>query len=164
LKLDFETTTHYLGYKLVRGAYMEKERARAKTMNYEDPIQIDKKSTDEDYNQAVKFCIENSERISECIGTHNEESSALGVELMNKNNIQSSDSRVYFSQLLGMSDHISFNLSNSGYNVAKYVPFGPVLSVIPYLTRRAQENSGVAGQMSRELTLIEREIIRRKTN
>ena len=164
LKLDFETTTHYLGYKLVRGAYMEKERARAKTMNYEDPIQIDKKSTDEDYNQAVKFCIENSERISVCIGTHNEESSALGVELINANNIQSSDSRVYFSQLLGMSDHISFNLSNSGYNVAKYVPFGPVLSVIPYLTRRAQENSGVAGQMSRELTLIEREIKRRKTN
>lgn len=164
LKLDFETTTHFLGYKLVRGAYMEKERARAKAMNYEDPIQIDKKSTDEDYNKAVKFCIDNSDRISVCIGTHNEESSALGVELMNNKNIEASDSKVYFSQLLGMSDHISYNLSNSGYNVAKYVPFGPILSVIPYLTRRAQENSGVAGQMSRELTLIEREIKRRKTN
>jgi len=164
LKLDFKNTNHYLGYKLVRGAYMEKERARANEIGYEDPIQVDKKSTDEDYNKAIEFCIENANRISICIGTHNEQSSALSVELMKKNKMDSSDKRVYFSQLLGMSDHISFNLSNSGYNVAKYVPFGPVLSVIPYLTRRAQENSGVAGQMSRELTLIEREIKRRKTN
>lgn len=164
LKLDFETTTHHLGYKLVRGAYMEKERARAKEFGYEDPIQVNKQSTDDDYNKAVEFCIDNANRISVCIGTHNEHSSALGVELMQKRKIDSSDQRVYFSQLLGMSDHISFNLSNSGYNVAKYVPFGPVLSVIPYLTRRAQENSGVAGQMSRELALIEKEIKRRKTN
>ena len=164
LKLDFKNTTHYLGYKLVRGAYMEKERARANEFGYEDPIQVDKKSTDEDYNKAIEFCIENANRISICIGTHNEQSSALSVELMKKNKMDSSDKRVCFSQLLGMSDHISYNLSNSGYNVAKYVPFGPVLSVIPYLTRRAQENSGVAGQMSRELTLIEREIKRRKTN
>jgi len=153
----------YYGYKLVRGAYMEKERARALAKGYQDPIQPNKESTDEDYNRAVAFCLENHNRVSVCIATHNEKSSLLGTELLNKYQLPRSDWNVSFSQLLGMSDHISFNLSNSGYKVSKYVPYGPVLSVIPYLTRRAQENSGMAGQMGRELALIEAEIKRRKS-
>jgi proline dehydrogenase len=135
-----EGKCHY-GYKLVRGAYMEKERARATSKGYQDPIQPDKEATDRDYN---------------------EKSSLLGTQLVNQHQLPKADWRVSFSQLLGMSDHISFNLSNSGYKVSKYVPYGPVLSVIPYLTRRAQENSGMAGQMGRELALIEEEIKRRK--
>lgn len=153
---------HY-GYKLVRGAYMEKERARAVEMGYQDPIQPNKEATDIDYNKAVAFCLENNERVAVCIATHNEQSSLLGTELLNQLKLSKSDWKVSFSQLLGMSDHISFNLSNSGYKVSKYVPYGPVLSVIPYLTRRAQENSGMAGQMGRELALIEAEIKRRKS-
>lgn len=153
----------YYGYKLVRGAYMEKERARALAKGYQDPIQPNKESTDEDYNRAVAFCLENHNRVSVCIATHNEKSSLLGTELLKKYQLPRSDWNVSFSQLLGMSDHISFNLSNSGYKVSKYVPYGPVLSVIPYLTRRAQENSGMAGQMGRELALIEAEIKRRKS-
>lgn len=153
----------YYGYKLVRGAYMEKERARALAKGYQDPIQPNKESTDEDYNRAVAFCLENHNRVSVCIATHNEKSSLLGTELLNQYQLPRSDWNVSFSQLLGMSDHISFNLSNSGYKVSKYVPYGPVLSVIPYLTRRAQENSGMAGQMGRELALIEAEIKRRKS-
>lgn len=153
----------YYGYKLVRGAYMEKERARALAKGYQDPIQPNKESTDEDYNRAVAFCLENHHRVSVCIATHNEKSSLLGTELLNQYQLPRSDWNVSFSQLLGMSDHISFNLSNSGYKVSKYVPYGPVLSVIPYLTRRAQENSGMAGQMGRELALIEAEIKRRKS-
>lgn len=153
---------HY-GYKLVRGAYMEKERARAAEMGYQDPIQPNKEATDSDYNKAVTFCLENHDRVSVCIATHNEQSSLLGTQLLTKHNLPKGDWNVSFSQLLGMSDHISFNLSNSGYKVSKYVPYGPVLSVIPYLTRRAQENSGMAGQMGRELALIEAEIKRRKS-
>lgn len=153
----------YYGYKLVRGAYMEKERARALAKGYQDPIQPNKESTDEDYNRAVAFCLENHNRVAVCIATHNEKSSLLGTELLNQYQLPRSDWNVSFSQLLGMSDHISFNLSNSGYKVSKYVPYGPVLSVIPYLTRRAQENSGMAGQMGRELALIEAEIKRRKS-
>lgn len=153
----------YYGYKLVRGAYMEKERARAFAKGYQDPIQPNKESTDEDYNRAVAFCLENHNRVSVCIATHNEKSSLLGTELLNQYQLPRSNWNVSFSQLLGMSDHISFNLSNSGYKVSKYVPYGPVLSVIPYLTRRAQENSGMAGQMGRELALIEAEIKRRKS-
>ncbi|MEY2871458.1 MAG: hypothetical protein RLZZ146_1381, partial [Bacteroidota bacterium] len=116
-----------------------------------------------DYNKAVTFCLENHDRVSVCIATHNEQSSLLGTHLLTKHNLPKGDWNVSFSQLLGMSDHISFNLSNSGYKVSKYVPYGPVLSVIPYLTRRAQENSGMAGQMGRELALIEAEIKRRKS-
>ena len=157
-----EGKCHY-GYKLVRGAYMEKERARAKAMGYQDPIQPNKTATDADYNRAVSFCMENHHRVAICIATHNEQSSLLGTELLNKYQLPKADWNVSFSQLLGMSDHISFNLSNSGYKVSKYVPYGPVLSVIPYLTRRAQENSGMAGQMGRELALIEAEIKRRKS-
>lgn len=156
-----EGKCHY-GYKLVRGAYMEKERARALSMGYQDPIQPNKEATDKDYDRAVTFCLENHNRVAVCIATHNEHSSLLGTQLLNKYHLPKADWKVSFSQLLGMSDHISFNLSNSGYKVSKYVPYGPVLSVIPYLTRRAQENSGMAGQMGRELALIEAEIKRRK--
>jgi len=162
LKDQIESTDYFLGFKIVRGAYMEKERKRAQQMGYPDPIQPDKKATDKDYDQAVAICIENANRIAICIGTHNEKSSLLGVELMNNSGLDAKDEKIFFSQLLGMSDHISFNLSHHGYNVAKYVPYGPVSAVIPYLTRRAQENSGMAGQMGRELGLITKELNRRK--
>ncbi len=161
LKKQIQEQSVFLGFKLVRGAYMEKERARAKEKGYLDPIQPNKESTDRDYNEALAFCIENAQKVSICAGTHNENSSMLGVQLMEKYGLSRSDQRVYFSQLLGMSDHISFNLSNAAFNVAKYVPYGPVTAVIPYLTRRAQENSSVAGQMGRELQLIDAEIKRR---
>jgi proline dehydrogenase len=151
---------HY-GYKLVRGAYMEKERERARRMGYVDPIQPNKEATDRDYNLAVTFCLEQAGKVAVCIATHNEESSKLGTDLLRKHNVDAKNWDVSFSQLLGMSDHISFNLAHAGYNVAKYVPYGPVLAVIPYLTRRAQENSGVAGQMGRERNLIEAELRRR---
>lgn len=162
LKEQLETTQHFLGFKLVRGAYMEKERKRAQEKGYADPIQPDKAASDQDYDSAVALCIENINRVAICIGTHNELSSLKGVELMKKHKLEANDDRVFFSQLLGMSDHISFNLSHHGYNVAKYVPYGPVSAVIPYLTRRAQENSGMAGQMGRELGLITKELHRRK--
>lgn len=161
LKRQVEEKSGFLGFKLVRGAYMEKERARAKEMGYQDPIQPNKESTDNDYNNALTFCIQHAHKVSICAGTHNEQSSMLGVQLMTENRLEKSDKRIYFSQLLGMSDHISFNLSHAKYNVAKYVPYGPVTAVIPYLTRRAQENSSVAGQMGRELQLIDAEIKRR---
>lgn len=161
LKEQIAKSSGFLGFKLVRGAYMEKERARAAEKGYADPIQPNKNATDNDYNAAVTYCLENSDKVSVCIGTHNEDSSMLGVKLLEKHNLNKNDKRVYFSQLLGMSDHISFNLSHGNYNVAKYVPYGPVTAVIPYLTRRAQENSSVAGQMGRELSLIDTEISRR---
>ncbi len=157
------STSGFLGFKLVRGAYMEKERARAKEFGYTDPIQPNKAATDADYNAAVQLCLENHTRVSVCIGTHNEESSLLGTQIQAENNIASNSSHVFYSQLLGMSDHISYNLAHAKYNVCKYVPYGPVSAVIPYLTRRAQENSGMAGQMGRELSLINSEIIRRKS-
>lgn len=164
LRNQILNNSHFLGFKLVRGAYMEKERQRAKDLGYLDPIQPNKESTDKDFNLALKLCIENCDKVSVCAGTHNEESSMNGVSWMNDKNLESSDKRVFFSQLLGMSDHISYNLANANYNVAKYVPYGPVLAVIPYLTRRAQENSGMAGQMGRELSLINQELLRRKSN
>jgi proline dehydrogenase len=151
----------FAGAKLVRGAYMEKERKRAAEMNYPSPIQPNKEASDKDYNEALKICVENINCISLCAGTHNEKSSMVLVELMNKYNIQASDKRIYFSQLLGMSDHISYNLSLNGYNVAKYVPYGPVKDVLPYLIRRAQENTSVKGQTGRELNLILKEKKRR---
>jgi proline dehydrogenase len=161
LKNHIANTSCFLGYKLVRGAYIEKERERALELNYADPIQPNKNSSDSDYDEAVKVCIENINRVSVCAGTHNEQSSMALALLLNEKNISHNDQSVWFSQLLGMSDHISFNLAAAGYNVAKYVPYGPVSAVIPYLTRRARENSGVAGQMSRERALIEEEITRR---
>ncbi len=153
---------YYLGAKFVRGAYMERERARAAAYGYPDPIQPDKESTDRDYNAALKFCIEHIDRISIFNGTHNEFSSKYLTELMAEHNIAKNDPRCWFSQLYGMSDHISFNLASEGYNVAKYVPYGPVKSVLPYLIRRAEENTSIAGQTGRELNLIRREIERRK--
>jgi Proline dehydrogenase. len=141
---------------------MEKERKRAEANGYPSPIQPDKPATDRDYDAAVVYCVEN--KIGVCAGTHNEDSSLLMASLMDKHNITRTDSRFYFAQLLGMSDHISFNLSSEGYKVAKYVPYGPVKEVIPYLIRRAEENTSVAGQTSRELALIAAEIKRRKLN
>lgn len=153
---------YLLGAKLVRGAYMEKERERALKMGYPSPIHPDKSATDKAYNEALKFCVENIDNISICAGTHNEESTQLLVDLMEQYKIDKSDKRIYFSQLLGMSDHISFNLAKEGYNVVKYVPYGPVKSVLPYLIRRAQENTSVKGQTGRELSLIMQEIKRRR--
>lgn len=152
----------WVGAKLVRGAYMEKERKRAQERNYPSPIQDTKEDSDKDYNLALDECMKNIDRMGLCAGTHNEQSSLYLTELMTKNNIQKSDSRIYFSQLLGMSDHISYNLSLAGYNVVKYVPYGPVKEVLPYLIRRAQENTSVKGQTGRELSLIMKEKQRRK--
>jgi proline dehydrogenase len=165
LKHNYEDAlkhNYHLGIKLVRGAYMEKEAARALEKGYPNPIQADKASSDRDYNAALTFCVERIDRVSICSGTHNEQSSMLLVELMQQKNIQPTDQRIYFSQLFGMSDHISFNLSSAGYNVAKYLPYGPVKSVMPYLFRRAAENTSVKGQSGRELTLISKEMKRRK--
>jgi len=149
--------------KLVRGAYMEKERARAVSKGYPSPIQPDKNATDRDYNEAMNFIIHNKEHFALCAGTHNEESSLKLSKLLQQNSILPDDSRFYFSQLLGMSDHISYNLADAGYNVAKYVPFGPIREVMPYLLRRADENTSVAGQTGRELSLLTKERKRRKS-
>lgn len=153
---------YHIGAKLVRGAYMEKERKRAEEKGYQSPIQPNKEGSDKDYDLALELCVKNIEHVSICAGTHNEQSSLLLTELMQKNNIQPGDKRIYFAQLLGMSDHISYNLSLAGYNVAKYVPYGPVKEVLPYLLRRAQENTSVKGQTGRELSLIIKEKKRRK--
>ncbi|TKB97918.1 proline dehydrogenase family protein [Pedobacter cryophilus] len=150
-----------LGAKLVRGAYMEKERRRAEEMGYSSPIQPDKASTDRDYDLAVAFCVDHLNQISFVAGTHNQHSCLLLTEKMEQQQIPHHQSQVYFSQLLGMSDNLSFNLSNAGYNVAKYVPYGPVKAVLPYLFRRAEENTAIAGQMGRELSLIAKEMKRR---
>ena len=152
---------YFLGIKLVRGAYMEKERARAAELNYTDPIQKSKENTDIDYDHALKFCLENINRISICAGTHNEKSSATLAQMMLDNNIEINDKRIYFSQLYGMSDNLSYNMANAGYNVAKYLPYGPVRDVMPYLFRRAAENTSVKGQTGRELNLILKEKARR---
>jgi proline dehydrogenase len=156
--------THNIKYgiKLVRGAYMEKERERAITMNYPSPIQATKEATDKVFNLAMEYIVENINSFSLCAGTHNEESSLLLTQLMTKFKLPSSTPSIYFAQLLGMSDHISFNLADAGYNVAKYVPFGPIEEVMPYLLRRANENTSVAGQTSRELKLIQQERKRRR--
>lgn len=153
----------HVGAKLVRGAYMEKERERAIEKKYPSPIQDTKEDSDRDYNLALEECVKNIDMVSLCAGTHNEKSSLYLVDLLSKYAISSSDKRIYFSQLLGMSDHISYNLALSNYNVAKYVPYGPVKEVLPYLMRRAQENTSVKGQTGRELGLIIKEKQRRKT-
>ena len=150
-----------LGFKVVRGAYMEKERQRAKELGYKSPICDTKEITDALFNDTITYILSNLDSIHLFIGTHNEESSQLALELMETSNISNNDPRVWFGQLYGMSDHISFNLSEQGYNVAKYVPFGPVKDVMPYLIRRAEENTSVAGQTSRELSLIKKEKQRR---
>jgi proline dehydrogenase len=151
-----------LGFKIVRGAYMEKERDRAEEKGYVSPICENKAATDDNFNETLKYILQHLDDISLFIGTHNEESSYLAMELMDQYGISKSDNRVWFGQLYGMSDHISFNLANHGYNVAKYVPFGPVKDVMPYLIRRAEENTSVAGQTNRELNLLKTEKKRRK--
>ena len=146
-----------IGMKIVRGAYMEKERDRAEELNYKSPICETKVITDNNFDSGLKYILENNKDISIFIGTHNEESCYLAMNLMNELNIDKSDNNVWFGQLYGMSDHISFNLANQGYNVAKYLPFGPVKDVMPYLIRRAEENTSVAGKTNRELELIKSE-------
>lgn len=153
---------YYLGVKMVRGAYMEKERERAEKMGYPSPIHPDKEATDLCFNKGLTFCIDNKQRVSLLCGSHNEYSNQYLTVLMSKHGLKPHDQRVWFAQLLGMSDNISFNLAKSGYNVAKYVPYGPVDAVMPYLLRRAAENTSVAGQSSRELTLIRTELKRRQ--
>jgi proline dehydrogenase len=153
-----------IGAKLVRGAYMEKERKRAEELSYPDPINESKAKTDEQFNLALKACMDNMETVSICCGTHNETSCKLGVDLLNKKGLDSGDQRVYFAQLLGMSDNISYNLAKKGYNVAKYVPYGPIEAVMPYLFRRADENTSIAGQSSREFLLLKKELKRRSNN
>ncbi|WP_299433676.1 proline dehydrogenase family protein [uncultured Maribacter sp.] len=151
-----------VGLKVVRGAYLEKENTRAKEKGYPTPICASKKDTDINFDAAVSYIIDNLDIISLFCGTHNEASSYALLELLKEKNIEKSDTRVWFGQLYGMSDHISFNLANEGYNVAKYLPFGPVRDVMPYLIRRAEENTSVAGQTTRELTLLKEERKRRK--
>jgi proline dehydrogenase len=150
-----------LGAKLVRGAYMEKERNRAAEMNYPSPIQPDKASSDRDYNAAVEFCIEHLDKISLIVASHNDRSNLYTIELLDKKGLPHHHPHVHFSQLYGMSDNITFNLAQSGCSVSKYLPFGPIKDVVPYLMRRAQENSSVAGQTGRELALIKKEMERR---
>ncbi|MEY3501004.1 MAG: hypothetical protein RL308_2673 [Bacteroidota bacterium] len=152
----------YIGMKIVRGAYMEKENLRAEEKGYKTPICESKEATDENYDAAIHFMIENIERMSVFAGTHNELSSYKLMEFMQERNIDKKDQRIWFGQLYGMSDNISYNLAANGYNNAKYLPFGPVRDVMPYLIRRAEENTSVAGQTSRELKLIKAERDRRK--
>ena len=169
-RLDFLKMSHdiakrqgfLLGVKLVRGAYMEKERARALEQGYPSPIQKDKEATDLDYNSAVQYCVENIDSIGFVVATHNETSSLYAAELLDQKNLNHHHPHVHFSQLYGMSDNITFNLAREGYSVSKYLPFGPIRDVIPYLMRRAQENSSVKGQTGRELSLIQQELGRRK--
>jgi proline dehydrogenase len=153
---------YFLGAKLVRGAYMEKESLRAKNLGYPDPIQPNKEACDRDFNEALVFCIENINKIGLCAGTHNEYSNQLLTELMHSKQIAPNDQRIHFAQLYGMSDQISYALAKAGYNVVKYVPYGPVEAVMPYLFRRAAENTSIAGQSSREFNLIKAERQRRK--
>lgn len=152
---------YILGAKLVRGAYMEKERNRAEEKGYPSPIQPSKEATDKDYDEGVLFCLQRLDKIALFIGTHNEQSCLKAAAYMEAHNIAPSNLHVWFSQLYGMSDNISFNLAHAGYHVAKYLPYGPVIDVVPYLMRRAQENTSVAGQTGRELGLINKEMKRR---
>ncbi len=153
---------YYLGIKFVRGAYMEKERERALKLGYTSPIHINKLETDSDFNKALKFSMDHLDRISIFCGTHNESSNLLLTKLITEYKFAKNDSRIWFSQLYGMSDNISFNLANDGYNVTKYIPYGPIKQVMPYLIRRAEENTSVKGQTSRELQIINLEMKRRK--
>jgi len=150
-----------LGMKLVRGAYMEKERKRAEEKGYPSPIYPNKEATDKGYNDALRFCIEHLEQIAVMVATHNDYSNLLVVELLQKKGLPLNHTHVHFSQLYGMSDNITFNLAKAGCHVSKYLPFGPIKDVVPYLMRRAQENTSVGGQTSRELNLVEREMKRR---
>ena len=157
-----KTEGFYIGMKLVRGAYMEKENLRAEEKGYPTPICANKEATDLNYDAAVLYMIENLDSMSIFAGTHNEFSTHTLMELLNTKGIQSKDDRIWFGQLYGMSDNISYNLAANGYNISKYLPFGPVKDVMPYLIRRAEENTSVAGQTSRELSMIKTERNRRK--
>ena len=165
LKKSFDAArerSFILAVKLVRGAYMEKERLRAKENNYKSPIQVSKENTDADYDEAIKFCLSELNSIATIVATHSEKSNLLAARLIDEQSIQNNHPHVHFSQLYGMSDNITFNLAQKGFFVSKYLPFGPIKDVIPYLLRRAQENRSVGGQTSRELGLIQKELERRK--
>ncbi len=153
---------YFLGYKFVRGAYMEKERERAAQMGYPSPIQPTKEASDDNYNAAILFVMDHLEKVSAFFGTHNEKSTELAMDKMKALSLANDDSRVHFGQLYGMSDNITYFLGDQKYNACKYLPYGPVKDVVPYLTRRAQENTSVAGQTGRELGLIQTEMKRRK--
>lgn len=164
LKDDYEEAQakgYILGAKLVRGAYMDKERNRAEEMGYLSPIQPNKEATDRDYNAAIDFCVRRHETIASCAATHNAESTLFQAKLIEDLNLPKDHPHLNFCQLYGMSDNLTFNIADAGYNVAKYLPYGPVRDVIPYLIRRAQENTSVTGDMSRELALVKQEIKRR---
>lgn len=150
-----------LGVKLVRGAYLEKENRRAEEKGYPTPMQANKAATDQDYDAALRLCLDNLDHVAVCAGSHNQQSSALLAQLAAERGLATNHPHIWFAQLLGMSDNISFNLGHAGYNVAKYLPYGPVLSVMPYLIRRAEENTSVAGQASREVALLREEVKRR---
>jgi proline dehydrogenase len=152
---------YHLGVKFVRGAYMEKERQRARELGYPDPINPTKEASDKMYNEGLRFAIDHVNEIGFVAGSHNEQSSQLLAQLMDEKGLDRNDRRIWFSQLYGMSDNLSFNLAEAGYNVVKYLPFGPVAETLPYLIRRAEENSAAGGQTSRELNLIEKELHRR---
>lgn len=168
-RLDFFVKSHekarsqgyILGMKLVRGAYMDKERERAEEMGYPSPIHEDKPAVDKDYNEAVRYCVSNYDTIASSNASHNWASNALQAQLMEDRNIEKNHPNLNFCQLYGMSDNITYNLASLGYNVAKYMPYGPVKEVMAYLIRRAQENTSVSGDMSRELRLLSEEIKRR---
>ena len=162
LHKDAIKNNYFIGMKIVRGAYMEKENDRAEEKGYPSPICASKKATDENFDSVVAYMVDNLDTMSLFAGTHNEISSYRLIEQMKAGDIKHNDPRIWFGQLYGMSDHISFNLAKEGYNVAKYLPFGPVKDVMPYLIRRAEENTSVAGQTSRELTLLKKERKRRK--
>lgn len=153
----------YLGFKLVRGAYIEKENDYASKNQIKSAVYQNKESTDNAFDSATELCFRNIQRVSICLATHNEESTVKLIKLMKAEGVSNNDSRIWFAQLYGMSDHISFNLAKLGYNVAKYMPYGPVKSVVPYLIRRAEENTSVKGQSGRELSNLKHEILRRKS-
>ena len=159
---DAQEKGYIAGVKFVRGAYMEEERARAARLGYPDPICKDKAATDANYDAGVKYVMDHIDRFEMFMGTHNEESNYLLAKLIEEKGLEHNDPRIYFAQLLGMSDNISFNLANQGYNVTKYVPYAKVKDVIPYLIRRAEENTSVAGQTGRELNMLSAEMERRR--
>ncbi|MBP6731518.1 MAG: proline dehydrogenase family protein [Chitinophagales bacterium] len=153
---------YLLGAKLVRGAYMEKERARAKELGYKSPISPNKKAVDRDFDEAVNICFDNLDALFVCVASQSEDSNLLAIQLIDKKKIDRNSDRILFSQLYGMGDNLTFNLAKLGLHATKYLPYGPVKDVIPYLIRRAQENTSVSGQTTRELSLIKKEIKRRK--
>ena len=158
---DAAAQGYFIGAKLVRGAYMEKEGRMATQRGHANPINPTKAATDQLYDEALRYCVQHLDRISVCAGTHNEDSSRLLTELLAEHDIRPNDPRVWFAQLYGMSDNLTYNLAHAGYNTAKYVPYGPVEAVMPYLLRRADENTAIAGQSSREFLLIQKELRRR---